>query len=106
MVGEEALFSGAYSQPGLGCHMATALQNIHREVQRLVSLTTQLIYFAFAVSLPAYAYRKQGKPNSEQCFFIDYKVQAGRQTWFLSDRFIAQELEGKVTGRYIWNQSV
>lgn len=26
-----------------------------------------------------------------------YKVQAGRQTWFLSNRFTAQELAGKVT---------
>ena len=80
VIGEEALFSGTYSQPGLGCHMATALQNMQCEVQHHVSLTTQLVYVAFAVSLPAYAYRKQGKPNSKWYFFIDYKVQAGRQT--------------------------
>lgn len=80
VTGEEALFSGTYSQPGLVCHMATALQNIQREVQLLVRLTTQLIYVAFAVSPPAYAYRKQGKPNSKHYFLIDYKVQAGRQT--------------------------
>jgi len=60
--------------------MATALQNIQREVQHLISLTTQLIYVAFAVSLPAYAYRKREKPHSKRYFFIDYKVQAGRQT--------------------------
>lgn len=80
VIGEEALFSGIYSQPGFGCHVATTLQNIQCDVQHLNSLTTQLIYVAFAVSLPAYAYRKQGKPNSKQYFFIDYKVQAGRQT--------------------------
>lgn len=77
---EEALFSGTYSQRGFGCHMASALQKIQHEVQCLISRITQLIYVAFAVSLPAFAYRKQGKPNSEQYFFIGYKVQAGRQT--------------------------
>lgn len=45
-----------------------------------------------------YAYRKQGKPNSKQYSFIKYKL-ADKFDTFL--RFIAKELERKVTDIFV-----